>query len=177
MHSHTLLTLSLSLLALVRDSISQSGMPSPPTAATTVVMIPGAFHVQSTMDQLGAQLQQYGYNTFTASLVTVNGPGKPITDDVTYLQSQVLDPLIGQQGRDVVLYVHSYAGFPSSVAIDGYSKTTRLSKGLAGGILGLIYQSAFIPLKGATLVEMIGGKYAPWQALNVSVPDFKGKKY
>ena len=146
-------------------------MPPLPQSTATIVLVPGAFHIDSSMDLLGAQLQRAGYNTHSASLVTVNGPSKNISDDIDYLQTQVLEPLIGQQGRDIVLYLHSYAGFPGSVAIEGYSKTARLANGTAGGILGLIYQSAFIPKQGDSLLQMIGGNYAPWQQLNVCARD------
>ena len=180
MRAHTLLTFSLSFLSFVRNSVAQGAMPPPqstgtmipsPSSTATIVLVPGAFHVDSTMDLLGAQLQQAGYDVFSASLVTVNGPNKDIADDVSYLQREVLDPLIKQQGRDVVLYLHSYAGFPGSTAIDGYSKAARLNNGSAGGLLGLIYQSAFIPQQNSTLKQMIGGVYAPWQQLNVRTRD------
>ncbi|CAF9938584.1 MAG: hypothetical protein HETSPECPRED_001123 [Heterodermia speciosa] len=89
-----------------------------------------------------------------------------LTDDVDALEGALLYPLIEQQGRDIVLYLHSYAGFPGSVAIAGYSKAERLAAGKPGGILGLIYQSAFISNPGDTLLQMIGGNYAPWQNPN-----------
>lgn len=63
-----------------------------------------------------------------------------------------------------MLYLHSYAGFPGSTAIAGVSKVERRAAGLQGGIIGLIFQSAFVPKVGNTLLKMIGGNYAPWQA-------------
>ncbi|KAL8754212.1 MAG: hypothetical protein Q9199_004500 [Rusavskia elegans] len=89
-----------------------------------------------------------------------------VQDDVAALAGEVLHPLIEKQGKDVVLYLHSYAGFPGSAAIKGLSKTERLAAGKRGGILGLVYQSAFIPKPGDTLLQMIGGTYAPWQDPN-----------
>lgn len=90
-----------------------------------------------------------------------------VQDDVTALAAEVFFPLIEKHGKDVVLYLHSYAGFPGSAAIEGLSKAERLAAGKRGGILGLIYQSAFIPTPGDTLLQMIGGTYAPWQDPNV----------
>ena len=136
----------------------------------TVVLVPGAFHVDSAMDLLGGQLAQKGYNTRTWGLKTVNAPNVSVSQDSALLAQGILEPLIAQQGKDIVLYLHSYAGFPGSSAIAGYSKAERSAKGLQGGILGLIYQSAFIPKDGNTLVQMIGGNYAPWQAPDVSKP-------
>ena len=134
----------------------------------TIVLVPGAFHVDSTMDILGAQLQQKGYNTRTWGLRTVNKPNVSVGEDSTLLAEGILKPLI-EQGKDIVLYLHSYAGFPGSAAIAGFSKAVRSAKGLQGGIIGLIFQSAFVPKVGDTLLHMIGGNYAPWQDPDVSL--------
>ena len=83
------------------------------------------------------------------------------------LAEGILRPLI-EQGKDVVLYLHSYAGFPGSSAIAGFSKAERSAAGLQGGIIGLIFQSAFVPKVGDTLLQMIGGNYGPWQDPHVS---------
>ena len=99
----------------------------------TVVLVPGAFHVDSAMDILGAQLQQKGYNTRTWGLKTVNKPNVSVGEDSMLLAEGILEPLI-QQGKDVVLYLHSYAGFPGSAAIAGFSKAERRAKGLQGAI-------------------------------------------
>lgn len=136
----------------------------------TVVLVPGAFHVESIMDILGAQLQQKGYDTRTWGLRTVNKPNVSVVEDSTLLAEGILKPLI-EQGKDVVLYLHSYAGFPGSAAIAGFSKAVRSAKGLQGGIIGLIFQSAFVPKVGDTLLHMIGGNYAPWQDPDVSLSD------
>ena len=137
------------------------------TSSPTIVMVPGAFHVDSAMDVLGAELQQAGYNTRTIGLITVNQPGLAVKDDISALVEKVFQPLIAQQGKDIVLYLHSYAGFPGSAAIKGFSKKERTTKGQQGGIIGLIYQSAFTPQPSDTLIKMIGGSYASWQSPDV----------
>ncbi|KAL8703731.1 MAG: hypothetical protein Q9201_003104 [Fulgogasparrea decipioides] len=114
------------------------------------------------MDLLSSQLREAGYSTQTWGLKTVDHPNLTVQNDASALAEEVLSPLIELQGKDVVLYLHSYAGFPGSAAIKGLSKTERLAAGEQGGILGLIYQSAFIPKPGDTVLQMIGGTYAPW---------------
>jgi len=136
--------------------------------ALTVVLVPGAFHVASVMDILGARLQEKGYNTRTWGLKTVDQPNVSVEEDSKLLAEGILNPLIKEQGKDVVLYLHSYAGFPGSAAIAGLSKAERIAKGQQGGIIGLIFQSAFVPKPGNTLLQMIGGNYAPWQDPDVS---------
>lgn len=167
MNSRSLLSLALTIFLAVLSvpafgaPLGNSNMSSP-----TIVLVPGAFHVDSAMDILGAQLAQAGYNTRTFGLLTVNRPRLTVNDDAAALRLALLHPLIEEQGKDVVLYLHSYAGFPGSVATAGLSKAERLAAGKPGGILGLIYQSAFIPKQGDTLLKMIGGSYAPWQDPN-----------
>ncbi|KAL8901437.1 MAG: hypothetical protein Q9192_000543 [Flavoplaca navasiana] len=90
------------------------------------------------MDLLRSQLEDIGQNTTTFGLVTINQPKLKVQDDAAALNIQVLQPLTEDQGKDTVLYVHSYAGFPGSAAIKGLSKTERLAAGKRGGILGLI---------------------------------------
>lgn len=137
-------------------------------SALTIALVPGAFHGEWAMDLLAAQLQGRGYDTRTWGLKTVNKPNVSVEEDSTLLAEGLLKPLV-EQCKDVVLYLHSYAGFPGSVAIAGLSKVERSSKGLQGGIIGLIFQSAFVPKAGDTILKMLGGNYAPWQDLDVSL--------
>ncbi|KAL8956593.1 MAG: hypothetical protein Q9193_005925, partial [Seirophora villosa] len=139
-------------------------MTSPPT----IVLVPGAFHLNSAMDLFGAELEKVGLNFRSMGLPTVNHAGLTVQDDVQALLTELLNPLIITEGKDIVLYLHSYAGFPASAAIAGLSKQERSAKGENGGIVGLIFQSAFCPTPGDTLLKMIGGKYAPWQAPDIA---------
>ena len=168
MNPRSLFSLALTTL-LAFLSVPAYGAPvgSSNMSSPTIVLVPGAFHVDSAMDILGAQLAQAGYNTRTFGLLTVNRPRLTVNDDAKALRLALLHPLIEEQGKDIVLYLHSYAGFPGSVATGGLSKAERLAAGKPGGILGLIYQSAFVPKPGNTLLQMIGGSYAPWQDPNV----------
>lgn len=136
----------------------------------TIVFVPGAFQLAFTMELLSQHVQQAGYPTRIKSQETVNQPTLSIQDDVTALQNEVLFPLIHEQGKDIVLYLQSYAGFPGSAAIKELSKAERLDAGKQGGIVGLIYQSAFVPREGQTLYGMIGGSPAPWQKTGVPPP-------
>ncbi|KAI4179299.1 MAG: hypothetical protein L6R41_007921 [Letrouitia leprolyta] len=117
------------------------------------------------MDLLASQLEQSGLKTCTYGLVSVNRPDLGVEDDTAALINN-LQPLVIDEGKDIVLYLHSYAGFVGSAAIAGLSKSERLAKGEEGGIVGLIYQSAFIPIERDTLLGMLGGEFAPWLEVN-----------
>lgn len=139
------------------------------TLAPRIVLVTGAYHVASSLDLLTAQLEQSGWKTNRSALATVNRPDLSAPDDIALLTNCLLRPLIVEEGADIVLYVHSYAGFPASAAIAGLSKSERSAKAQKGGIIGLIYQSAFIPTEGDTVLEMIGGQPASWQDVHVSL--------
>ncbi len=137
------------------------------STSPTIVFVPGAFTIDSGMDVISAQLQQAGYGTRIRGLSSVNGPGLTVLDDTSDLRRNLLVPLIEEQGKEIVLYLHSYAGFPGSAAIAGLSKRERTANGHLGGIVGLIYQSALIPHENDSLLKTTGGQYAPWQTVNV----------
>ena len=127
-----------------------------------IILIPGAFHTEWVMYPLAAQLKRQGYETRCLGLSTVDGPGRTVDDDVKYILERLLEPLVVKEEQDIILYLHSYAGFPGSAAIKDLSKQERLANGKDGGVIGLMYQSAFVPEKGKTLLEMVGG-HPPWQ--------------
>ncbi|KAG8528232.1 uncharacterized protein KY384_007149 [Bacidia gigantensis] len=132
----------------------------------TIVLIPGAWHVDSAMDILSGQLQQRGFNTRTWGVSSVNRANVSIKDDTQAIRDGILSPLIEEQGKDVLLYLHSYAGSPGGSVINGLSKAERLATGKQGGVMGLIYQSAFVTQPGDVLLDLIGGTYTPWQVPN-----------
>ncbi|KAL9036130.1 MAG: hypothetical protein Q9180_004477 [Flavoplaca navasiana] len=92
-----------------------------------------------------------------SDFATVNQPKLEVQDGVTALASQILHRHVEEQGKDLVLYLHSYTGFSRSTPIKGLSKTERLAAGKRGGILGLI--NLLLSLSRQTLLQMIGGNY------------------
>ena len=134
----------------------------------TVVLVLGSFHVVMHASLLHKQVENAGYPTISYGLRTVNSPSLTLSDDVDYLHEK-LQSLVLEQGRDVVLYLQSYAGFPGSAAIEGLSKEEQAAKGKDGGIIGLIYQAAFLPHPGDTIMKVIGGHYEEWEAIQVGL--------
>ena len=134
----------------------------------TFVLVPGAFHLHSSFDQVIAELHSANYETRAGTLKSVNDANASVSDDVTFLREELLLPLI-EKGKDVVVVFHSYAGIPGSAAIRGLSKSERTSQGQKSGIIGLIYMCSFVPKEGSSLYDMIGGQWAPWQEVHVSL--------
>lgn len=96
------------------------------TSFSTIILVPGAFQLASTVGPLRSQLEETGYNTTTFGLVTINQPKIKVQDDVAALASQVFQPLTEDQGKDTVLYLHSYAGFPIAPPAKEYPRPKGL---------------------------------------------------
>ena len=73
-----------------------------------------------------------------------------------------------------MLVLHSYGGLPGGAAAYGLSKSERQGQGQAGGVIGLIYLSAFLIEEGGTLASKLpGGNLLPWISQHVSLLSVK----
>lgn len=133
----------------------------------TIVLVPGAFHVHSCLDQVIAEFHSAGYETRTATLRSVNSASASATDDFTLIREELLLHLIDDE-KDVVVVFHSYAGVPGGTAIMGLCKNERTSNGEESGVIGLVYMCALIAKEGTSPYDMAGGQWAPWQKADVS---------
>lgn len=128
-------------------------MPKP-----TIVGVPGAWHSAECFEDVRARFEAQGY-----SFVSRNAPSiqaeKALTatadEDAQFVRNEVLLPLL-DDGKDVVVLMHSYGGVYGSAAVEGLSKTERLQKGEKGGVVALIYVSAVVPTVGKSCIEMMG---------------------
>ena len=90
-----------------------------------------------------------------------------VADDTAFFVS-VMKPHI-DAGKDVILIVHSYAGFPGTVSIHGLDKRAREARSEAGGVLGIVYLAAFVPFENETVYELLSRKWLWWMTDNVSI--------
>ena len=134
---------------------------SQPKQPPTLLLTPGSWHTPASQIYLQTALQNAGYPTQTIAHPT-NGadpPSKTLTDDTTNLR-HTLSHLIEQEGKDVVLIAHSYGGLVISNAAKGLGKKDRDKQGLQGGIVLMVYMTAFLVPKGKSLFEALG-EYRP----------------
>jgi len=129
----------------------------------TIIIVPGSWHVPEHFEPTTAILREQGYRVVGVSLPSVRqtGPfsfGAPA--DAAAIKSVILAEV--DAGRDVVVLMHSYGGIPGSAGVEGLSKKDREVEGLTGGVVRLIYMSAFVLDKGAALVKASNGKVASW---------------
>ena len=136
----------------------------------TFVLVPGAWHSPSHYGHLLARLQGAGYPTVSLALPSVN-PQEPkkveVVTDIVFIREKILLPLL-EDGKDVVLAMHSYGGCVGGAAAKGLSKSERRSEGRQGGVIGLVFIAAFLAREGDSLLSALGGKFDPWVTVNVS---------
>ena len=126
----------------------------------TILIVPGGWHSASVYSHFAAQLESLGYPTATTSLPSVNSTSPQnatCAKDSNALRKEILS-LIETDEKDVVILAHSYGGVPAGGAAHGLSKTARHDK--KGGVLGLIFMSAFVVPEGISLLDYLGGKHA-----------------
>ncbi|KAF2654653.1 alpha/beta-hydrolase [Lophiostoma macrostomum CBS 122681] len=127
-----------------------------------VVVVQGCFQKPLVYEQLSGSIRKHGYQTFQPELPTcteIESPGfakKDLNDD-TKVVRDVIEDLVEQKGRKVIVVMHSYGGLVGSNAVlEKWDLDKRQSLGLAGGVAHLFYFSAFIMGKGQSVLGTYG---------------------
>ena len=133
----------------------------------TIVFVPGAWHAPGGFRLVREALHNRGWNTEAVTLPSVGAepPTKGIPDDEEAVRS-VLEPLI-EEGKQVVLVVHSYGSLPGAHAVRGLGYQQRQKGGKTGGVITILYLAAFATLAGQSLYGNLGGKWLPWFRVEV----------
>ncbi|CAP71581.1 uncharacterized protein PODANS_6_670 [Podospora anserina S mat+] len=116
-------------------------------AKPVFVLLHGAWHGPSCWHRVIAELEQAGYKAVAPALPS-SGSTPPTPDwskDVEIIHQTVSD-LVKRQ--DVVVVTHSFSGMTGGTALEGLDKDTCMSRGLKGGVIRLIYITAFLVPEG-----------------------------
>ncbi|RMZ83536.1 hypothetical protein DV738_g1083, partial [Chaetothyriales sp. CBS 135597] len=130
-----------------------------------IVFVPGAWIGPDEFRRVADSLEAAGYEVKGVDLPS--GGSVPIHDfgpDVELIQATVRE--FADQGKDVLLVLHSYGGVVGSEAVKGLDKATREKEGLKGGISHLYFCSAFIIPENVSISEALGNKPLPWFQLS-----------
>lgn len=138
------------------------------TSKPTILLVPGAWFESSIYDSFLSLLQKSSFPTAYAPYPSLD-PTDPATADAAadtdFVLKRSLLPLI-DQGKDVVVLMHSYGGVPGSGAARGLSRVQRAKKGEKGGVVGLIHVSGFVLPGGASVADGQGGQLPEWVKSN-----------
>lgn len=135
--------------------------------APTIVIIPGCWHQASTFTALRANLETTN-PTVSRSLPSCyngpNAPSPPVTQatDVAFVRNELIMPLL-DEGKDVIVFMHSYGGSPGSGAVKGLGPDTRAAQGKRGAVVGMVYLATLLVPEGES-----SGSYWP----QIAAPGF-----
>ena len=111
-------------------------------------------------------LKDAGYETETIALPSVGGViPKTMHDDAAHIQS--VASKYCDQGKDVVIAMHSYGGIPGTESSKGMSKADREAAGNKGGIVGLVYIAALLCPVGTSLMGIMGDGFPEFISIKV----------
>lgn len=127
----------------------------------TLLIIPGSFMPSSMFQPLITQLKAHHIPAVTHDLrsTIAADPTIPTPDmytDAAFFHSRALDLL--NQGKDIMLFAHSYGGMVASEMMKGLP--TRRTEG-KGRVVGIIYQSAMVIPVGKCLLDGMGDGLPP----------------
>lgn len=130
-----------------------------------IVLVPGSFCPPDFYTLVTQRLTKDGYKAVTECRLLSACPqdDQPtplakLEDDVRHIREVLQKHL--SEGKDVVMMMNSYGGFPGTEALQGLPSRASLTKDASadsnGAIIGLIYLSSFLPLPGDSLRSVMG---------------------
>ncbi|KAH9895367.1 catalytic protein [Xylariomycetidae sp. FL2044] len=141
-------------------------MPSsPPAQKPTIVLVQGAFQTPEPYHKLADALRAAGYHVVQPRLPSLTSDvdhavlaTKDLRDDARVVRDEVRRLVEGEEdGREVVVFMHSYGGLVGSEAVTrDLSSEDRRSRSLAGGVVHLFYCAAFILSEGQSFKGALG---------------------
>jgi pimeloyl-ACP methyl ester carboxylesterase len=124
----------------------------------TVVIVPGSFSPSSLYSTIISQLSSHGYPALAVSLPSVGrhhgAAPATLAEDAAHIHS--VTARLADDGKDIVLAMHSYGGIPGTESARGLAKADRQAKGEKGGITRLVYLTSYLVEEGQSLRDVSG---------------------
>ncbi|PYI04742.1 alpha/beta-hydrolase [Aspergillus sclerotiicarbonarius CBS 121057] len=143
----------------------------------TIVFVPGAWITPDFYQPFLNACTAAGYPVHYADYPSLDPVDPTVADCKTDTEviRKTLHKLVEEDGRDIILVMHSYAGMPGAAAALGLAKSQRLGQGQAGGVVGMVFLAAFLVPEGLSCAGLQGGNLPPWilldkPAANLNVP-------
>lgn len=81
------------------------------------------------------------------------------------------------EGKDVLLFAHSYGGIAATEAAKGLGKAEREAQGKPGGIVRIVYLSALVVAEGTCLIDELGPPPAGFMEIDQVCLAFLGQEH
>lgn len=131
--------------------------------APTIFFVPGLWEGPSVFDNVSSLLSKDGIKSEFATLRSTGttSPGNPsMHDDINGIRAD-LEPIVSR-GDDVVLVLHSAAGYLGSAAVEGLVAKHRRERRENGGVIGIVFITAGVldvgqphpPMAAFTIIEV-----------------------
>ncbi|KAH8589760.1 Alpha/beta hydrolase fold-1 [Bisporella sp. PMI_857] len=132
----------------------------------TILFVPGAWHLPAGFDTVREQLKALGYPTEAVAHPSIGAepPTKNLSDDTANLRATL--ETLADEGKRIVVVTHSYGGVVGSCAVEDAGFAQRASAGKKGGVIMLIYMTAFVLPKDTSLLDALGGNWLPWMKVS-----------
>ena len=97
-------------------------------------------------------------------------------DDAAHLHGIVEH--LANDGKDVVLVMHSYGGVPGTQSVNGLTRQERSEQGKQGGVTDLVYITGFLVNEGQNVVDSITpfSKLPEFFRFSVRFPNITGEQ-
>ena len=120
----------------------------------TIVFVPGMWVGPKPFEECSERLKKAGYETRTAVLVSNGNVSNNFTlnHDIAGIRATVRAAVV-DEGKEVVLVLHSGGGFLGSAAIRGLSLEERKAKDLAGGVSIIVFVAGGVMPEGTEHVN------------------------
>ncbi|OLN96282.1 Methylesterase 7 [Colletotrichum chlorophyti] len=132
------------------------------TTKPTFVLAPGAWHLATCYSPAQKILESRGHPVEAVEYPSVGAepPNKGLNDDADAVRAVLLR--LADEGKEIVLVVHSYGGLVGANAVQGLGYKQRAKEGKKGGVISFVYLSAFVVPVGRCITELLGGQPLPW---------------
>lgn len=133
-----------------------------PNSEVAFIIVPGSFATAALYDGLLAEVRSRGYQADVVGLLSVNDgtrmPPAKMEDDAAHIRAAIISVLDDPEApKNVVLAVHSYAGFPGTAAVEGLIPADRAAQGKSTAVTAITYLASFLPVVKESLRDFMGG--------------------
>ncbi|KIX92919.1 uncharacterized protein Z520_11395 [Fonsecaea multimorphosa CBS 102226] len=127
-----------------------------------IFILHGAWHGPAHFEPVKSRFEALGFTMLCPQQPSTGAvpPTRTLYDDAAHVRAE-LEQLV-EQGKEVLLVMHSYGGMVGTQAAAGLGKAERMKGAQKGGIVRLFYACAFLLPVGKSLVAGLGG-LPPWE--------------